>query len=651
MSAPQEFIVSNTGSGILTIDAVTLAGDDAGAYILTDDNTYPAELGTGEEIAVEVVFAPLNEGIKSANLAVEFNDGEEDEFHVELTGEGFDATVDEFPWLEDFEGEEFPPLGWSRINVSGVQEWILSTAQNHTPDGSQSAFHNYGPSGVDQEGWLITPPIELPADDVYELSFWSYNSFPTWYGKNSVLISAGSNDPADGDFVEVWTAESVTASWEEALLSLEDYLGETIFIAFLYEGDDAHAWYLDDVAIYEEPESLPLSFEEGFTWFSANVMPANMMDRSAMDVNAFFADLEPCDDDRIIAQTEFAIYYDDRWMPSIELDPKQRYVMELCDAQDLLIRGDAVPIEPIDLVSGFTWAGYLPQGCLTVEDAMASIENDLTAGDRVIGHEAFAEYSETDGWNGSLEYMCPGQGYVIDVAQATTLMYPEDGAFVDPPADPDKGSPAGIKTLANLKHTMTMVAQLQLADGRISLNPDDVVYAFVNDEARGMARPADKDNGFIFMSIGSNIEAGETVHFRVWLDELQELVDVRETITYESLQAVGSMQQPFTLTLGDPLSDDAIDMEGTAIGDAYPNPFNNTTHIPYTITEAADVTLRVYNAAGQLIHQEEASHHQAGSHEISFDRGNHVPGLYFYRVDVQQAGSELQKTGRMVIVE
>jgi hypothetical protein len=162
----------------------------------------------------------------------------------------FGGGAAELPFAEDFEGESFPPEGWMVYNPDGAgEEWVSSTAQNHTPGGSKSAFHDYGLSGYMEDGWLVTPAIELPEFYDIQLSFWSFNGFPTYYFKNSVLVSTGSGDPASGDFVEVWAAESVTASWEQSIVNLSTFSGQTVFIAFRYEGDDAHGWYLDDVLV------------------------------------------------------------------------------------------------------------------------------------------------------------------------------------------------------------------------------------------------------------------------------------------------------------------------------------------------------------------------------------------------------------------
>lgn len=160
----------------------------------------------------------------------------------------FGGGAVELPFFEDF--ETLPPMGWEAYNMDGAgEEWGPSSNQNHTPGGTTSAFHDYGLSGYMEDGWLVTPAIELPEFYDVQLSFWSFNNFPTYYYKNSVLVSTGSGDPASGDFVEVWAAESVTASWEQTIVDLSTLSGQTVFIAFRYEGDDAHGWYLDDVLV------------------------------------------------------------------------------------------------------------------------------------------------------------------------------------------------------------------------------------------------------------------------------------------------------------------------------------------------------------------------------------------------------------------
>ncbi len=69
---------------------------------------------------------------------------------------------------------------------------------------------------------------------------------------------------------------------------------------------------------------------------------------------------------------------------------------------------------------------------------------------------------------------------------------------------------------------------------------------------------------------------------------------------------------------------------------AYPNPFNPSTRMPYFLPQAAEVHIRVFDAAGRLIFEKTLRHASAGSYEFSWDgrdfRGRSVAsGIYFAR--------------------
>lgn len=161
------------------------------------------------------------------------------------------CDVMELPFAEDFEDAAFPPNCWVRYNIDGGgSEWIGSTTQNHTPGGLRSAYHQYYTG--DQDGWLVSPPLQLPSSMEIILTFWSYNVYPGDYGENSVLVSTGSGNPVDGDFVTIWAPTSVTQAWEETELLLNQFAGETVYVAFRYTGNYAHSWYIDDVEIIAE---------------------------------------------------------------------------------------------------------------------------------------------------------------------------------------------------------------------------------------------------------------------------------------------------------------------------------------------------------------------------------------------------------------
>jgi hypothetical protein len=79
----------------------------------------------------------------------------------------------------------------------------------------------------------------------------------------------------------------------------------------------------------------------------------------------------------------------------------------------------------------------------------------------------------------------------------------------------------------------------------------------------------------------------------------------------------------------------------------YPNPFNPSTTISYTLSQPAEVTVRIYNVAGQLVQELVSGFQQQGRHEVRFDANDLASGVYLYRVAV---GSEVQ-TRQMVLVK
>jgi hypothetical protein len=90
------------------------------------------------------------------------------------------------------------------------------------------------------------------------------------------------------------------------------------------------------------------------------------------------------------------------------------------------------------------------------------------------------------------------------------------------------------------------------------------------------------------------------------------------------------------------------------LSDNYPNPFNPTTTIKYSIADRGQVSLKIYNAAGQLVrtlvNEEQAP--QAGGFSKVWnglnDRGQSVAsGVYFY----QLTAKNFEQTKKMVVIK
>ena len=79
----------------------------------------------------------------------------------------------------------------------------------------------------------------------------------------------------------------------------------------------------------------------------------------------------------------------------------------------------------------------------------------------------------------------------------------------------------------------------------------------------------------------------------------------------------------------------------------YPNPFNPSTTIAYSLPEASNVKLSVYNSLGQQVKIVENIYKNAGSYKVTFNADELNSGIYFYKIEAGQF-SQIRK---MILVK
>jgi len=77
-----------------------------------------------------------------------------------------------------------------------------------------------------------------------------------------------------------------------------------------------------------------------------------------------------------------------------------------------------------------------------------------------------------------------------------------------------------------------------------------------------------------------------------------------------------------------------------SLSEAYPNPFNPSTHIQYTLASAGVTSLRVYNLLGQVVSTIVDNVSQnAGTYNVTVDMSHATSGVYFYILE--QGGNHI----------
>jgi Secretion system C-terminal sorting domain len=81
--------------------------------------------------------------------------------------------------------------------------------------------------------------------------------------------------------------------------------------------------------------------------------------------------------------------------------------------------------------------------------------------------------------------------------------------------------------------------------------------------------------------------------------------------------------------------------------DNYPNPFNPSTTIRYSIPEASFTTIKIYDALGNEVSSLVNETKNAGTYEVEFNATDLSSGIYYYTL---QAGS-FNQTKKMILIK
>lgn len=79
----------------------------------------------------------------------------------------------------------------------------------------------------------------------------------------------------------------------------------------------------------------------------------------------------------------------------------------------------------------------------------------------------------------------------------------------------------------------------------------------------------------------------------------------------------------------------------------YPNPFNNTTTIKFSLPKTDLVTLNIYNMIGQKITTIVSENLVAGNYKYHWDASKYASGIYYYKIE----SGEYQQVNKMILLK
>lgn len=229
--------IKNDGVGTLTIESIS--GLDGTDFKTTIDPSKVA-LGMGKEYAYLIMYTPTIQGARSATMTIKTNGGE-----LKVNLSGTKIAMKSGYTLESFEGNVFPPLGWTNKGF------------NVTSTNSSSGLNSIGVSLADL-ATIQSPRLDLSTGShtvIFDFNEYFETDDSGAQPENDILLDF-SKDGGKTWQEAVWHAEVNGGVWVRDTIDLGTPASDNCYLRWRYicdlsAGFDVmtSTFYLDDVVL------------------------------------------------------------------------------------------------------------------------------------------------------------------------------------------------------------------------------------------------------------------------------------------------------------------------------------------------------------------------------------------------------------------
>jgi len=251
------------------------------------------------------------------------------------------------------------------------------------------------------------------------------------------------------------------------------------------------------------------------------------------------------------------------------MEPGQMYKIQVSADTSLDIYGKAIDVTQQEqtIRKGYNWIGTVSGSVMSPDEAFADLQPEV--GDMVKSRRAYAMFGSRGTWEGILESIVPGEGYVYlsKADHDKTFHYPRSTT----------GTASSRRNIALTSHSSPLTSHYAPVDD--SQFPDNMaiiavvvrdgqpvedaeVGAFINGECRGAVA---FHNGYYFLTVmGSSADDRDaTIELRVWHDGQEYIIENEKRFVSDA--AYGTLDEPYVLDLDDTVGISVVD--GFAIDD------------------------------------------------------------------------------------
>ncbi len=441
--------------------------------------------------------------------------------------------------------------------------------------------------------------------------------------------------------------------WDASDCKLYAYALET----FTFAADDIQGTLADCIILHTNTTLLKKIFlHKGWNWISVN------LDLSPDDINPALSTLSNPTGALIKDQTTFSTYSESTssWIGTLQsIQPAILYQYNAQSVDSVSLIGYYIDPETRDipLHTGWNWIGYLPSQSLSVNEALANITPGN--GDLLKSQLHFAQYAEGIGWIGSLKTMNAPNGYLLKLANADTLTYPNPFNL--------RSSESSLRNLPDInvvsngytdldirikeggllndrwevdptqfEYSMNIIGVVvNTGDVENMLHDNDEIGAFIGGEIRGTGKAifVPELNAYMaFMTIYSNTNQ-EKIELRFFDVSTGKEYHIIENPNFQSNGILGSVDAPLKLHLGIETSVD--DESGESNIYMHPNPFTGQLNIRVPLVSVTGKGFfSVKDISGKQIYRAEIEG-KPGINHFEWKPDQEVsPGAYFISLHI-----------------
>ena len=169
------------------------------------------------------------------------------------------------------------------------------------------------------------------------------------------------------------------------------------------------------------------------------------------------------------------------------------------------------------------------------------------------------------------------------------------------------------------------------------------MYAYSNGELRGKTTPVEfpltGELVFSLMVYGDWLNQ-EVLNFELYDYETNNYYPIEQKLNFSKDMIVGDALDPFYF------EGESTTPSEFKLSPAYPNPFNPSTTITYSISEPEIVKLSVYDITGREVEILENNHKDSGSHTMLWDAAGFASGIYYIQLT---AGNQIETQKVMLV--